>query len=239
MFVSGNYAQVRAPDCTGCGHCQEVCAFEAVALEEDGPAVIDPMACEGCKLCVVTCPEEAIDFPERECGQWMVSDTRFGTMVHAQLYPGQENSGRLVSLLRQEARQLAEQQGHALILADGTPGIGCPVISSLSGTDLALVVTEPTLSGVHDLERVLELCEHFRVPAKVVINKADLNPAMTSQVEEACRRWGVEVVARLEFDPEFVQAVVAGRTLVEQVPQGRSAGELRSLWSRLETALQS
>ncbi len=236
-FVSGHLAVVRPYDCTACGTCSELCAFDAIEQLEGVPAVIDPSVCEGCKLCVELCPEGAIDFPSRHCGDWYLSDTRFGPLVHAQLLPGQENSGRLVSMLREQARDLARAQGRDLILADGTPGIGCPVISSLSGASLALVVTEPTPSGLHDLERVLQLCRHFKVPATVLINRADLNPALADEIEDFCRQLGVTCLGRLFFDPVFVEAVVAGKVVSEQEPRGETTLQIAALWRRLAEEL--
>ena len=173
-FVSGNEAVIDRDACCRCGICFEHCRFDAV--KKDGDVYgIDPLRCEGCGVCVALCPAKAIAFPEKECGEWYVSDTRFGPFVHAQLYPGQENSGRLVTLLKQQARELAKRQGLDLVICDGSPGVGCPVISSLSGASLAVAVVEPTPSGRHDFERVAALCDHFRIPVAVLINKADLN----------------------------------------------------------------
>ena len=164
VFISGHEAVIDPARCESCGQCMDLCHFEAI-VREDKLYRVDPLSCEGCKVCVELCPAGAIDFPDRECGRWFVSSTRFGPLVHALLYPGQENSGLLVSLLRKKAREMAQESGRDMIISDGTPGIGCPVISSLTGTDLAVVVTESTLSGRHDMERVLELTEHFKIPA--------------------------------------------------------------------------
>ncbi|MGD8252661.1 MAG: ATP-binding protein, partial [Desulfobacterales bacterium] len=179
-FISGNEAVIDPNRCSGCGLCSEMCRFGAVSGTQ--PFRIDTLKCEGCKLCVALCPESAISFPEKHCGNWYRSKTRFGTMLHAQLFPGEENSGRLVALLRQEARRLAEAEGSLTILSDGPPGIGCPVISSLSGATLAAIVTEPTPSGIHDLKRILDLCTHFRVPASVLINKCDIDTGNTDAI---------------------------------------------------------
>ena len=230
-FYSGNEAIIDPELCTSCGLCQEKCRFEAII--EDGEAYrVDPLKCEGCKLCVSLCPAEAIAFPQRYCGTWQVSDTRMGPMVHAQLFPGQENSGRLVALLRQHARELAQERGYELILSDGPPGIGCPVISSMSGTDLAVVVTEPTPSGRHDLERVLELCRHFKVPAGVIINKCDINAEQSRALADYCAREGLELFAELPFDPAMVQAMVQGQVITEYQKDGL-AGELALAWEKI------
>ncbi|KIX12198.1 ATP-binding protein [Dethiosulfatarculus sandiegensis] len=232
-FYSGHEAEVRQEDCVACGVCTEYCSFDAITQEGDKPAYVDPIACEGCKLCVAMCPEEAIDFPEAHCGTWYASETRFGPMVHAQLFPGAENSGRLVSLLRQEARELAEERGHDLILCDGTPGIGCPVIASLSGVNFAVIVTEPTPSGRHDLLRVLDLCGHFKIPAAVLVNKADLNPDITKEFETYCHEQDLAFLGCLDFDPQFVEALVQGRIISEYAPEGKTAVKLTEIWNRI------
>jgi MinD superfamily P-loop ATPase len=190
------------------------------------------LGCEGCKVCVTFCPAEAINWNPRECGQWYVSQTRFGPMVHAQLYPGQENSGLLVSLLRQKARDLAEEQDLGLILSDGSPGIGCPVISSLTGTDLAVLVTEPTPSGLHDLTRVADLCDHFKIKAAVIINKYDLNEKVSEDIEKMCSGRDIEVIGRLAFDPAFTEAMVQRRVITEYLSDGL-ADDVRSIWNKI------
>ncbi|MEW5911174.1 MAG: ATP-binding protein [Thermodesulfobacteriota bacterium] len=233
-FYSGNLAVIAPERCTACGECAQRCRYGAVT-EKGGVYAIDPVACEGCGVCVHFCPAQAIDFPSRHCGQWHISDTRLGTLVHAQLFPGQENSGRLVALLRQQARELARVQGAELILSDGPPGIGCPVISSLSGTDLAVAVTEPTLSGFHDLERVVELCRHFRVPAAVIINRFDLNQEHSQAIGRWCTDNGLTLLARLPHDPAFVQAMVQQETITEY-EQSPLTDEIGRAWSGI-TAL--
>ena len=213
-FFSGHEAVIRAADCMSCGVCAQACRFGAVR-ESGGVFVVDPLRCEGCKVCVTMCPAQAVDFPERYCGKWYVSATRFGPMVHAQLFAGQENSGRLVTLLKQQAREMAKAKGLELILSDGAPGIGCPVISSLAGVNLAVVVTEPTPSGVHDLQRVGGLCEYFRLPVAVLVNKEDLNPAQAATIESLCRQHGYAFLGGLPYDPVVTEAMVQGRAVTE------------------------
>ncbi len=231
-FFSGNQAVIKPELCTDCGLCQEMCRFQAIARHERGFEV-DERHCEGCKVCVSFCPAKAIDFPVRHCGRWHLSHTRFGPLVHAQLFPGQENSGRLVALLRQQAKSLAKEQGRELILCDGTPGIGCPVISSLSGVDLAVIVTEPTPSGRHDMERVVELCGHFRVKTAVIINKFDLNLEQAGQIEGYCARQGMPVLAKFPHDPVFVQAMLAGQVVTEY-QNSPLTDSIRSAWRGIE-----
>jgi MinD superfamily P-loop ATPase len=236
-FVSGHEALIRAADCTGCGACLAHCRFGAVI--GDGQIFrVDPLRCEGCRVCVALCPEGAVEFQARTCGEWALSETRFGPMVHARLHPGAENSGRLVTLLKREALDLASGRGADLILSDGAPGIGCPVISSLSGTDLAVVVTEPTPSGRHDLERVCELCEHFSVPVAVIINKADLNHAEADSIEAFCRHTGHEVLARLPHDPAVTLAMVERRAVTE-LSRNPLAEAVRTVWRKIETVVRS
>lgn len=233
-FYSGHEAIIREADCIGCGVCRELCRFDAVRERrtEAGPrCVIDPVACEGCGGCVHFCPEQAIDFPERLCGEWMVSDTRCGPMVHARLGTAAENSGKLVATVRQEARRIAEEQGRKLVIVDGPPGIGCPVIASLSGSSQVLVVTEPTVSGEHDLARVLKLAAHFGIPAAICVNKWDLNPEMAERIEQQARAVGATVAGRIRYDRAVTQAQIQERAVVEI--DAPCAEDIRALWAGL------
>jgi MinD superfamily P-loop ATPase len=236
-FISGHEAVIDPAKCTGCGTCVSMCRYDAID-EVDGLYRIAPLRCEGCKVCVAFCPVEAIDFPSRHCGQWYQSETRFGPMVHAQLFPGQENSGLLVSRLKKEARVLAEARGLDLILCDGAPGIGCPVIASLSQTDLAVVVTEPTPSGVHDLERVASLCDHFRTKVAVVVNKHDLNPEHTGRIGALCTEKGYTLAALLPHDTAVTEAMVR-RQAVTEAPDSLIAADIRQAWRTLMNLLHS
>lgn len=231
-FWGGRKAVIIPELCTECGRCREVCGFEAIS--EDFR--VDPTSCEGCSVCVHFCSFGAIDFPLARCGEWFVSETRFGPMVHAQLGAGQENSGLLVALIRGKARELAEAKGIPLILADGPPGIGCPVISSLTGADGVLIITEPTLSGLHDLNRVLDLSGHFHIPGMVLINKYDLNREMTDRIETFCREKGLGVAGRLPYDPVVTEAMIQGKTIPEM--NGSSLGaEISILWKKIQENL--
>ncbi len=231
-FVSGHLAQIDPAACDGCGACREICRFDAVQALADGAWRIDPHRCEGCKTCVVLCPRQAIAFLPRTCGYHAVSDTRFGRLVHARLEPGAENSGRLVTLLKNKARQLARQEGLERILCDGAPGIACPVISSLSGAALAVLVTEPTPSGAHDLRRVADLCRHFRLPAAVIINKADLNRQEAARIEAYCSEQGYPLLGRLPHHPDVTRAMVAKKTLPEY--GGPLAEPLAGIWEAID-----
>ena len=231
-FYSGHGADIDSEKCDQCGLCVEMCQFRAIRENGAGFAV-DPVRCEGCKVCVAFCPSAAIRFPERHCGQWYVSATRFGPLVHAQLFPGAENSGRLVMVLKQQAKELAKARGADLVLCDGAPGIGCPVISSLSGAHLAVAVTEPTPSGRHDLERVSDLCRHFQTPLAVIINKHDLNYEETARIEAFCLDGSYPVLARLPHDPLITRAMVQGKVITE-LPETDFSRELGQAWTRIE-----
>jgi MinD superfamily P-loop ATPase len=241
VFMGGHEARIRMEDCDGCGMCMQLCRFDAVrraaGSNDDEVCVIDPAACEGCGVCVRHCPRYAIDFQERTGGEWYVSRTRRGPMVHAFLYPAAENSGKLVSLVREQARDLAVARGYSLVLIDGAPGIGCPVIASLTGVDLALVVTEPTVSGLHDLERVAAVARHFGVPVVLCVNKWDLNEAMTERIEAYGREHEMAVAGRVRYDPAVTRAQLAGVSLVEHSADG-AAEEVRALWRDLEARLK-
>ncbi|MBN2399598.1 MAG: ATP-binding protein [Candidatus Aminicenantes bacterium] len=234
-FTSGHQAIIRQADCRGCGTCLKLCRFEAVqkTTREDDVTTyaIDPVACEGCGVCVRFCPQRAIDFPESLCGEWMVSDTRCGPMVHARLGIAAENSGKLVSIVRREARRIAELENRSSIIVDGPPGIGCPVIASLTGATLVLVVTEPTVSGEHDLERVLALARHFEMPAAVCVNKWDLNPDMTRRIEAMARRAGAKIAGRIRFDRAVTAAQLQERAVVET--EAPCVADIQQVWKNI------
>jgi len=229
-FRSGHEAVIRSKDCNGCGICREVCRFGAVTHDADLFSV-DPIACEGCGVCVRFCPQSAIDFPESLCGQWFVSDTRLGPMVHAKLGVAAENSGKLVSTVRREAGELAEKEDRSLILVDGPPGIGCPVIASLTGASQVLVVTEPTVSGEHDLERVLGLARHFQISASVCVNKWDINPEMTGRIENKACESGASIAGRIRYDRAVTKAQIEQKAVVET--DAESARDIRQIWNYL------
>ena len=232
-FWSGQIAHIDEGRCTQCGLCQELCRFNAIKDFR-----VDPVSCEGCGFCSHICPAEAIAMQENMAGYWFISDTRYGSLVHARLGITQENSGKLVAVVRQQSKQIAENEGKDLIISDGPPGIGCPVISSLSGASLALLVTEPTLSGIHDLERVLGVCRHFGVPARVCINKYDLNEENTRQIENNCLGQGVGIVGKIPFDNVVTESIVQGIPLVEY-SDGRVTQEIERMWRTLSAILRN
>jgi len=232
-FVSGHGAVIRQGDCGASGTCQKVCRFGAVIERASTPGfVIDPLACEGCGVCVELCPSRAIDFEERVAGEWFSSTTRTGPMVHARLGIAAENSGKLVSTVRAEAKRVAGKNRSDIILIDGPPGIGCPVIAAITGVTGVLIVTEPTVSGAHDMGRVLELTAHFGIPAAVCVNRWDLNPESAERIEAHAREHGVAVVGRIRYDAAVTRAQVEGRTVVEL--GGAAAGDIRVVWDHVQ-----
>ena len=234
-FYSGHKAVLRPDDCINCGICLDPCRFGGVvevdANEYGAAYAIDPIACEGCGVCVLLCPTKAIDFPERLCGEWMASDTRCGPMVHAQLGVAAENSGKLVTHVRQQARLIAEREHRDLILIDGPPGIGCAAIASITGASIALAVTEPTVSGEHDLERILLLAKHFGIPSAVCVNKWDLNPQMTTRIESRARQLGARVVGRIRYDHDVTKAQMQALAVVETTAP--SSEDIKKIWNEL------
>jgi len=228
-FMGGSKAIINPDLCTGCGTCRPLCRFDAIS----GRLAVDPIRCEGCGVCVDFCPEAAIGFPVQRCGEWYLSDTRFGPMVHARLGIAEENSGKLVSMVRRQARQLAEERGIDLIITDGPPGIGCPVIAAIGGATALVIVAEPTVSGLHDLERVLDLAAHFRVPGMVCVNKYDLNLEMTGVIEVLAAQRNVGLLGRIPFDPVFTRSMVAGQTLFEYGEETPIRQQVRAIWATL------
>lgn len=234
-FKSGREAVIQQEGCTGCGICGELCRFAAPRYVKRpfGKAIyeIDPVACEGCGVCVRFCPSKAIDFPERLCGEWMLSETRCGPMVHACLHAAAENSGKLVATVRREARRVAEAQGVPLIITDGPPGIGCPVIASVTGAAKVLAVTEPTVSGEHDLVRVLQLARHFEIPAVVCVNKWDINPEVAARIERKAESLGAGCVGRIRYDKAVTAAQIEQKAVVEI--ESAAGDDVRQIWERM------
>jgi MinD superfamily P-loop ATPase len=231
-FSGGKKARIITEKCSRCGRCADVCEFGAVIIEGNGNEkkfTIDEISCEGCGVCRYFCPFEAIEFPEVINGKWFVSETRFGPMLHAELGAGEENSGKLVTLLRKEAKSKAKEQNKELIIVDGSPGIGCPVIASLAGADFAVIVTEPTMSGLHDLSRVEELTKQLGVPAAVCINKYDINESKSAEIENESSARGIPVVGKIEYDKAVTDAQIKGVSLVEYT-DNIAARQIKDTW---------
>jgi MinD superfamily P-loop ATPase len=234
-FSGRQQARIDQTTCTGCDRCAEVCRFCAVLTTADRAYDIDPIACEGCGLCARLCPADAIAMEPVQNGVWMVAETRFGPLVHARLGVAEDNSGKLVTLVRNEAHRVAEQRGLPLVIVDGAPGIGCPVIASLTGADLVLTVTEPTVSGRHDLGRVVQVVKQFGLPFGVCVNKADLNPEMSAGILSEAAAEGAAFATTVGYDPEVTRAQVEGTDVVSY--GGRAAAEITELWGRVSQAL--
>jgi len=237
-FTGGKLASIITKKCIGCGRCEEVCNFGAAVF--NGPAndvaertyTIDPIACEGCSVCFHFCPVDAIEFNDAVNGQWFVSDTRFGPMVHARLRPGEENSGKLVSLIRKQAKKIANELNKDLMIVDGSPGIGCPVIASISGADLVLAVTEPTVSGQHDLDRVVELTKHFQIPTLVCINKYDINLEIAKEIEQEAQQRDLKLAGKVAYDIAVTKALLEAKSVVEYSNNGIK-DQIISLWETI------
>ncbi|MHB9030159.1 MAG: ATP-binding protein [Candidatus Latescibacterota bacterium] len=237
-FSGGSSARIKPGYCVACGKCEEVCRFDAIYFDGRGNGSVpktfrvDPIACEGCGVCAWFCAEKAIEFIPADNGQWFISTTRFGPMVHAQLNVAEENSGKLVTLVRNTARKIAEKEGIDLIISDGSPGIGCPVIASVTNADLVLAVSEPTLSGRHDLERVILLAKHFDIPILAAVNKWDINEEMTRSIEELAMRYGVETAGRIRYDRAVTDAMVHETSVVEYT-DAPVAKDIKMVWEKV------
>ncbi len=235
-FIAMRTPRIDQDLCTECGDCQAWCRFDAIGLDFDAGYFIDPLACEHCGLCARICPEEAIVMEDSISGQWLVSDTRFGTLVHARLGIGEDNSGKLVTLVRREARRLAEEQDADLIINDGPPGIGCPVTAAITGADLVLAVTEPTPSGIHDLQRVAGVCGHFAIPLAVCINKHDINPENSGRIRSWCETNEIAVAGEIPFDLAVNRSLVARRSVVD-FDCGPVSAAVARLWEEIYARL--
>ncbi len=237
-FRGGKRAYITEDKCTGCSKCFDLCRFNAVKESttfDEFPKItysIDPIACEGCGVCAWFCPEDVVKFEDVINGEWFISATRFGPLVHAKLGIAEENSGKLVTLVRGEAKKIAENIGCSYIIVDGSPGIGCPVIASIGGSDLVVIVTEPTLSGEHDLERVAELTKHFKIPAVVCINKYDINPEMTERIKEKAENMGLSCAGYIRYDKMVTKAQIAGASVVEHTNLAVSE-DIKNVWENV------
>lgn len=233
-FKGSKLAVVDEEKCTECGLCREKCRFDAIT--EDFK--IDHIACEGCGVCTIICPVEAITLTERISGHAYISKTEYGFMAHAMLSPGEANSGKLVTLVRQNAKILGEREHSDLIIIDGPPGIGCPVIASVTGVNAGLLVTEPTMAGIHDFERALQLLRHFNVPPFVCVNMYDINKDNADKIVDFCREHGIEVVGKISFNPVVTEAMVNGKPIVEYALESDVAKEIEKMWEKILSALQ-
>jgi len=233
-FRSGSKAWINAQKCTQCGRCVELCRTCAITADFH----VNRLDCEGCGVCARFCPAEAVEMLEVVSGEWFISETRYGPFVHAKLGIAEENSGKLVTLVRHQARLIAEERGLDWIIVDGPPGIGCPVISSVTGASAVLIVTEPTVSGIHDMKRVADLAAYFRVPRAVCINKWDINARMSEEIAAYCRGEGIPLIGRIPYDLVVSRALVRRKILVEYEPDGNASREVRSVWAGIRTLIE-
>lgn len=243
-FSGGKRARIIAEKCTGCGKCAELCRFDAASAgkpEKSHPMhtgyfSIDPVACEGCGVCARFCPAGAIDFAPAINGEWYVSQTRFGPMAHAKLGIAEENSGKLVSTVRREANLITEENNMKLVIIDGSPGIGCPVVASITGADMVLIVTEPTVSGQHDLNRVADLTKYFGIKTLLCVNKWDINPQVAANIEAEAKNRGLTVAGRVRYDKSVTTAQVSRKSVVEYTQNG-CAEDIQKLWTFISEEL--
>ncbi len=237
LFSGGSIATIDQDKCTSCGRCYEECRFDSIIEEKKDEELryeIDEVECEGCGVCDIVCPEDAVEIEDAINGEWFISETRFGEMSHAKLGIAEENTGRLVTLVKENAEGLGSAEND-MTLIDGAPGTGCPVIASLTGSDYAVVVTEPTVSGIHDMERVLDVTEHFGIRSGIVINKADLNEEMTERLEKIAKEGDVEVLGKIPYDNAFTDAQMEGLSVVEYVKEDNSiSSAMRDIWKKVE-----
>jgi MinD superfamily P-loop ATPase len=232
-FIGMSKAKVNVDRCIGCWECIEVCRFDAISKDGD-VASIDELECVACHACGLVCPERAIIYEPSQAGETFQSETKWGPMSHAQLAMGEEVSGRIVAVVREDAKKLAKEHPEKLILVDGPPGIACPVIASVTGVDIALIVTEPTVSGLSDLERALELTEHFEIQSYVIINKADIAPVMASRIREFCASHNTQIIGEIPFDPVVGRAIANGRTVIEESKDTPASVALIQIWEKIK-----
>lgn len=238
-FFSGHVAIINESHCSKCGKCIDLCRFGAISFTENLFPSIDDLSCEGCGVCAVFCPNKAIDFPERLCGVWNDSITRFGRMIHARLEPQSENSGKLVTQVRKEARLVAESENADLIVIDGPPGTGCPVIASITGVDAVVIITEPTLSGKHDLLRTVVLASHFQIPVYVCVNKWDINPEITEQIVSESQKYNYIFLGKIDYDRALTEAQIEGKTVIEYI-DNQTTKQIKEIWSKIcQSVLQT
>jgi MinD superfamily P-loop ATPase len=240
-FWGGSLAKIDVEKCTECGDCVPVCRYDAVIQTKiaDNIYSIDPLACDGCAACYYVCRSEAVSMVPQQEGVWFHSETDYCTLFHAELFPGGENSGKLVTSIRQQARLRAEDENISAIIVDGPPGIGCPVISACAGADLALIVTEPGMAGLHDMERVLGTLKHFNIPVKICINKSNIYPDGTNKIKEYCKIHGYEVVGEIPYDENFPIAISNGVPFTSLYPDSQTSKVISQIWEKTKELLFS
>ena len=233
-FDSGTIAKINPESCTNCGLCEEHCRFDAIHPNTTGMPEVNPFQCEGCRLCERICPVDAITSVQNNNNHWFVSDTRFGPMVHARMGAGEENSGRLVTEIRKKAKEIATDKKAGVIISDGPPGIGCPAIASVTGTDMVLLVVEPSRSGMHDAKRLYELVKSFNIPVVALINKFDINLEITAEIGAFLDENKIPLLGKIPFDPQLVESMVKEQTIVEYSPDSNMSREFGMIWQKIE-----
>ncbi|MBE9481332.1 MAG: P-loop NTPase [Bacteroidetes bacterium] len=232
-YLGGKTAVIDYSKCTNCGICKDLCRFDAINTVGDR-ITISEFSCDGCELCKRVCPEDAISMIQSDSSRWFISDSRFGPMVYARLGIAEDNSGKLVTVVREEAKKIAKAKNRDFVIIDGPPGIGCPVIASITGVNIAIIVTEPTQSGLHDLKRVVELVNNFSIKALIILNKFDLNKEMTEVIEKYCKKNDIEIIAWIPFNRIFVDAMVNQQTIVEYNKFSELSNIIQSIWNKIQ-----
>jgi MinD superfamily P-loop ATPase len=232
VYISGTKAVIDYLLCTNCGLCRDYCRFDAISLINDQVSISD-IACDGCILCSRICPENAIKMIANDKSRMYSGSFRNGKMVYGRLSPGEENSGKLVNMVREKALQTAKENGLETIILDGPPGIGCPVISTLSGVDKVIIVTEPTISGLHDMQRLMGIVQKFNINAFVIINKCDLNNLVSARIKEWCKENNITIAGELPFDKNIVEAMVQGKSIIEFNPNIDISEKIKIIWNKI------
>lgn len=233
-FTNGSKAIINSDQCSNCGVCMDHCRFDAIHLDDNCQYFINSFQCEGCRLCERICPDHAITSEPEEHNSWYVSSSRFGYLVHAQMAPGEENSGKLVSEIRRKAIEIAKKEHADFIINDGPPGIGCPVISSLSGTNAVLLVIEPSMSAFHDVQRLVQLVKTFKIRVYAVINKYDINEQVVSEIERFLNNEEIPLLGKIPFDQAFVEAMIEGKSIVEYQKKSLITEQINNIWNTLQ-----
>jgi|JFJP01.1.fsa_nt_gi MinD superfamily P-loop ATPase len=233
-FTTGHTAVIEYTTCTNCGLCIDYCRFDAISFQQ-GKVTISEISCDGCKLCSRICPSHSIQMIPSDKSRWYAGNYRNGKMIHARLSPGEENSGKLVNVVRENARKTAQENGWETIIIDGPPGTGCPVISSVTGTNKAIIVTEPTNSGFHDMKRVMEITANFNVKSYVIINKYDLNASISEKIESWCNENKILVAGKIPFDEQIVEAMINCQSITEWKPESEVSKEIIRIWEQINT----
>ena len=240
-FQGGSLAEIDPLTCINCKACVDVCRYDAILTDPSGKDAqwVDPIACDGCAACVYACPQNSIQMVQQQEGVWFQSSTPFGQFFHAELFPGRENSGKLVTLIKQQARLFAEENNTNVVIIDGPPGIGCPVISACAGTDYGLIITEPGLSGLHDLMRVNATLKHFKIPTMLCINKADIDPDSTKNIIKYANENQIDFLGEIPYDDSVIRAVTMGLPVTQAFPESIAAHALEDIWEKLESKSKS